>query len=61
VGELVVASKFKVVDARWTAQVNMLKVRCPNCSNEFETRADRFNAKCPRCNQRGQVKKDLAG
>lgn len=54
-------SSFKIVDARWTEQVNMLKVRCPNCKNEFEHRADRGFSRCPRCGQRGRVDKSLAG
>jgi ribosomal protein S27E len=56
-----VANRFKIVDARWTERVNMLKVRCPNCKHELEHPANRTHARCPNCGQRGPVDKSLAG
>lgn len=39
---------MKIVDARWTPQVNMYVVQC-ECGTKFEHRSDRWRATCPRC------------
>jgi len=46
--------QMKILDARWTPQVNMLKIAC-TCGTEFEHRADRWNIRCPYCGQKAHI------
>jgi len=39
---------MKVIGARWTEKVNILKLRC-DCGVEFEHPANRKWAECPAC------------
>jgi hypothetical protein len=41
----------RLIDARWTPQVNMLLIEC-SCGERFEWRADRAFAECPSCEAR---------
>ena len=41
---------MQIIDAKWTPKVNLLKIKCRRCGNEFWHRADRWRVKCPECN-----------
>jgi len=45
------APSMKIIDAKWTPKVNLLKIKC-SCGEEFWHRADRWTLQCPRCGQR---------
>ena len=49
-------NKPKIIDARWTKTINMLKIKC-SCSSEFEMRADRWYTYCPKCGTKVEMKK----
>ena len=42
------APSMKIIDAKWTPKVNLLKIKCP-CGVEFWHRADRWTLQCPEC------------
>ena len=45
---------MKIVDACWTAKVNMLVVLC-NCYRKFEHPANRRKVNCPGCGRQEQL------
>ena len=45
---------MKIVSAYWTAQVNMLRVRC-SCGHTFNHRSDRWKVRCPRCKRHANL------
>jgi len=50
------ATVMRIVDARWTSLVNLLRVQC-SCGHIFEHQADRWVAKCPACGRRESLRK----
>jgi len=47
----------RIIDVRWTPQINMLKMRCGGCDAIFEHRADRWTVRCPSCGKQGGLAK----
>ena len=50
-------SYHRIIGARWTPKVNMLKIRCGRCDAIFEHRADRWTVRCPSCGKQGGLGK----
>ena len=46
----------RIVGARWTCRINMLKIECGYCGGEFEHRSDRWRVRCPDCGEVGGLK-----
>ena len=40
---------IKIVDARWTREVNLLTLGCSSCLQTWQHRADRRTVRCPNC------------
>lgn len=47
--------KFKITNAFWLPQVNILTLKCLNCNYSLNQRADEKFIKCPTCGQTGNL------
>jgi hypothetical protein len=47
----------KIIDAKWTPQVNMYVIKCGKCLAIFDYRCDRWTFKCPTCGSQGSTSK----
>ena len=47
----------KIIDAKWSPEVNYLIMKCGRCSAIFEHRADKCTVRCPSCGKQSGLDK----